>query len=78
MSRASPIPGRGLLTPQDHTLLMIDFQSQMAFATRSIDAITLRTNAALVAGAAAGFEVPTILTTVAAAAFSGPMFDEVT
>ena len=78
MSQASPIPSCGLLTPQDHTLLMIDFQSQMAFATRSIDAITLRTNAALVAGAAAGFEVPTILTTVAAAAFSGPMFDEVT
>jgi hypothetical protein len=28
---------------------LIDFQSQMAFATHSIDAVTLRTNAALVA-----------------------------
>lgn len=66
-----------LLTPKDHTLVMIDFQSQMAFATHSIDAITLRTNAALVAGAGAGFGVSTILTTVAEKTFSGPMFDEI-
>jgi nicotinamidase-related amidase len=56
---------------------MIDFQSQMAFATHSIDAITLRTNAALVAHGAAGFGVSTILTTVAERSFSGPMFDEI-
>jgi len=35
-----------LLTPKDHALVMIDFQSQMAFATKSIDAIMLRNNAA--------------------------------
>ncbi len=67
-----------LLTPRDHTLLMIDFQAQMAFATRSIDGIALRNNAGLAAHAAAGFRVPTILTTVAERSFSGPMFDEVT
>ena len=67
-----------LLTPADHTLVMIDFQSQMAFATHSIDAVTLRNNAALVANAAAGFGVPTILTTVAEKSFSGPMFSEIT
>lgn len=75
---AAAKPGALLLTPQDHTLIMIDYQSQMAFATHSIDAITLRNNAGLVASAAAGFGVPTILTTVAAKSFSGPMFDEVT
>ena len=32
-----------LLTPSDHTLIMIDHQSQMAFATRSIDLALLRT-----------------------------------
>ena len=57
---------------------MIDFQSQMAFATKSIDASLLRTNAALVANGAAGFGVSTILTTVAEKSFSGPMFSEVT
>lgn len=74
---ATPTPGPKLLSPKDHTLVMIDFQSQMAFATHSIDAVTLRNNAALVASAAAGFGVSTILTTVAEKSFSGPMFDEI-
>ena len=75
---ATPTPGKLLLTPTDHTLVMIDFQSQMAFATHSIDAVNLRNNAGLVAKAAASFKVPTILTTVAEKSFSGPMFGEVT
>ncbi len=75
---ATPTPGSQLVTPKDHTLIMIDFQSQMAFATKSIDAVTLRNNAALVAHAAAGFGVSTILTTVAEKSFSGPMFEEIT
>ena len=75
---ATPTPGSKLLTPKDHTLIMIDFQSQMAFATKSIDAVMLRNNAALVARAASGFGVSTILTTVAAKTFSGPMFGEIT
>jgi nicotinamidase-related amidase len=75
---AKPVAGTKLLTPHDHALIMIDFQSQMAFATQSIDPVVLRTNAALVAHAAAGFKVPTILTTVAQKTFSGPMFTEVT
>ncbi len=74
---ATPTPGPKLLTPQDHTLILIDFQSQMAFATHSIDAVSLRNNAALIAHAAAGFGVSTILTTVAEKSFSGPMFGEI-
>jgi nicotinamidase-related amidase len=74
---ATPTPGAKLLTPKDHVLLMIDFQSQMAFATHSIDATTLRNNAALVAHAAAGFGTSAILTTVAKNTFSGPMFPEI-
>ncbi|WP_346948466.1 hydrolase [Dyella sp.] len=75
---ATPTSGKLLLTPADHTLIMIDFQSQMSFATHSIDAVNLRNNAGLVAKAAASFKVPTILTTVAEKSFSGPMFSEVT
>ena len=78
MPQARPEPGRMLLTPADHTLIMIDFQSQMAFATKSIDAVALRNNAAMVAKAAKGFGVSTILTTVAEKTFSGPMFAEIT
>jgi nicotinamidase-related amidase len=77
MPSAKPTPGRLLLSPPDHTLIMIDFQSQMAFATKSIDAVMLRNNAALVANAAREFKVSTILTTVAEKTFSGPMFDEI-
>jgi nicotinamidase-related amidase len=77
-TKATPTPGAKLLTPKDHTLIMIDFQSQMSFATHSIDANLLRTNAALVAHAAAGFGASTILTTVAEKSFSGPMFEEIT
>jgi nicotinamidase-related amidase len=76
--KATPTPGAKLLTPKDHLLIMIDFQSQMSFATKSIDAVVLRNNAALVAHSAAGFGVSTILTTVAEKSFSGPMFAEIT
>jgi nicotinamidase-related amidase len=72
--QATATPGARLLKPADHTLIMIDFQSQMAFATKSIATSLLRANAALVASAAAGFGVSTILTTVAEKSFSGPMF----
>ncbi len=77
MPKATAAPGKKLLTPADHTLIMIDHQSQMAFATKSIDAVLLRNNAALVAAGAAGFGVSTILTTVAEKTFSGPIFDEI-
>ena len=75
---ATPVPAPLLLTPANHVLVLVDVQSQMAFATKSIDPIELRNNAGLVAHAAAGFKVPTVLTTVAEKSFSGPMFTEVT
>ncbi len=75
---ATPAPAKALLSPTDHALVLIDYQSQMAFATKSIAPELLRNNAALVASAAAGFHVPTILTTVAEKSFSGPMFSEIT
>lgn len=77
MPIARPEPGQTLLNPGNHTLILIDHQSQMAFATKSIDAITLRNNTALVAKAAQEFQVATILTTVAEKSFSGPIFDEI-
>lgn len=78
MAKATPTPGKTLLNPKDHTLILIDHQSQMAFATKSIDPVLLRNNTALVAKSAAGFSVSTILTTVAEKSFSGPIFDEIT
>jgi len=77
MPIAKSQPGKLLLDPDNHTLIMIDHQSQMAFATKSIDAVSLRNNAALVSKAAKEFKVSTILTTVAEKSFSGPIFDEI-
>ncbi len=75
---ATPTPATMLLDPTNHALVLIDFQPQMAFASKSIDPVQLRNNAALISQAAAGFKVSTVLTTVAAKSFSGPMFDEIT
>lgn len=77
MPTATATAGRTLLSPDDHTLILIDHQSQMAFATKSIDAVLLRNNVAMIAQAAAGFGVSTILTTVAERTFSGPIFAEI-
>jgi nicotinamidase-related amidase len=70
-------PSEKLLTPKNHTLILIDHQPQMAFATRSIDIAELRNNVTGLAKAAKAFQVPTILTTVAATSFSGPIFPEI-
>lgn len=70
-------PGQTLLSPGDHMLILIDFQSQMAFATKSIAIELLRNNAALISRGAKSFGVSTILTTVAEKSFSGPMFNEI-
>jgi nicotinamidase-related amidase len=77
MPQAMPTPGKSLLTPTNHALIMIDHQSQMAFATKSIDPVMLRNNAGLVAHSSRIFNVATILTTVAEKTFSGPIFSEI-
>jgi nicotinamidase-related amidase len=66
-----------LLTPDNSALILIDHQPQMAFATRSIDGETLVNNVTALAKSAKLFDVPTILTSVAAKSFSGPLFPTV-
>ena len=70
-------PGPSMLNPKNHTLILIDHQPQMAFATKNIDIQTLRNNTVGLVKAAKVFKVPTILTTVAAKSFSGPIFPEI-
>ena len=60
MPTAKAVAGKTLLSPTDHTLILVDFQPQMAFAKKSIDGVVLRNNAALLANAAEGFKVSTI------------------
>ena len=70
-------PSPELLTPTNHSLLLIDHEGQMAFAVNGIDPVQLRNNVGLVAGASKIFNVPTVVTTVAEESFSGPVFPEI-
>lgn len=70
-------PSPELLTPTNHTLVLIDHESQMAFPVVNIGVESLRNNVALIAGGSKIFKVPTIVTTVAEKSFSGPVFPEV-
>lgn len=70
-------PSPDLLSPDNHALVLIDFEGQMAFATKNISITELRTNVAIVAGASKIFDVPTIVTTVAEDSFAGPVFPEI-
>ena len=70
-------PSPELLSPDNHTLVLIDFEGQMAFATQSHPIDQLRNNTALICGASKIFNVPTVVTTVAERSFSGPVFPEI-
>ncbi len=58
-------------------MLLIDHQPQMIFGVRSHDRQSLRNNVQALSKAAKAFEVPTVLTTVAAKSFSGPLIKEI-
>ncbi len=66
-----------LLHPTNHALLLIDHESQMAFAVESQPIEELRNNTGLVAASAKLYEIPTVITTVADKSISGPIFPEI-
>lgn len=66
-----------LLTPDNSALLLIDHQPQMIFGVRSHDRQAIRNNVQALAKSAKTFNVPTVLTTVAAETFSGPLIPEI-
>ncbi|MDR7126454.1 hydrolase [Pseudotabrizicola sp. 4114] len=65
-----------VLTPQNSQLIFIDHQPQMAFGVQSIDRQTLKNNTVGLAKAARIFNIPTIITTVETASFSGHTYPE--
>ena len=71
------LAGKALLDADDHVLIMIDHEGQMALSVQSIDIQTLRNNVGLIAGTSRLFNVSTIVTTVAERSFSGPVFPEI-
>lgn len=66
-----------LLSPTNFTLALIDHQPQMFFGVQSTDRETIINNVVGLAKAAKVFKVPTVLTTVAAKSFSGPLISQI-
>jgi nicotinamidase-related amidase len=61
------------LTPENSVVLLIDFQPQYAFATRSLPIDSIVNNAQALVKAARVFNVPTIVTTITAKSYAGPL-----
>ena len=75
----SPAPANqvhGLLTPQNCTVIFIDYQPQMSFGVTSIDRQLLVNNTVGLAKAAKIFKVPVILTAVESKSFSGYLWPQ--
>jgi nicotinamidase-related amidase len=67
-----------MLTPQNSAIALIDYQPAMYQGVQSHDRLVTFNNVQVLAKAAKLFKVPTVISTVAAASFSGPFMPEVT
>lgn len=66
-----------LISPHNSALVLIDHEPQMVFGVGSMDRQLLVNNVEALAKSAKAFNVPTVLTTVAAKSFSGSIFPEI-
>ena len=69
--------GQCLLTPGESVVALIDYQPQMFFGVGSHDRYAVLNNAVTLAKAAQLFNVPVVLSTVAAKSFSGELQPEI-
>jgi nicotinamidase-related amidase len=80
MARANRLPAhseKGLLTPDNCVVTMIDLQPQMLFGVANFDRQAVINNNVLLAKAARVFDVPLVLSTVETQAFSGQLWPQV-
>src|SRR5262245_18460823 len=80
MSQAGSRPKlseKGLLTPDNCVVALIDLQPQMLFGVSNFDRQTTITNNVALSKAARVFDVPVVLTTVETKGFSGNMWPQV-
>ena len=68
---------KGLLTPDNSVVALIDLQPQMLFGTSNFDRQTIINNNLVLSKAARVFDVPVILTTVETKAFSGNLWPQI-
>src|SRR6266403_1743787 len=67
---------KGLLTPDNCVVALIDHQPQMLFGTSNFDRQTIINNTVAFAEACRVFDVPVVLTTVETKSFSGNMWPQ--
>src|SRR5882672_3974710 len=68
---------KGLLTPDNCVVALIDHQPQMLFGTSNFDRQTVINNTVALAKATRVFDVPVVLTTVETKAFSGNLWPQI-
>ena len=68
---------KGLLTPDNCVVALIDHQPQMLFGTSNFDRQTIINNTVALAKATRVFDVPVVLTTVETKAFSGNLWPQI-
>jgi len=68
---------KGLLTPDNCVVTLIDFQPQMLFGVSNFDRQTIINNTVALAKAARVFDVPVVLTTVETKSFSGNLWPQI-
>lgn len=74
--KLAPRSEKGLLTPDNCVVTLIDHQPQMLFGVTSIDRQSLINNVVGLAKAARVFDVPLVLSTVETKAFSGMLWPQ--
>jgi nicotinamidase-related amidase len=67
---------KGLLTPDNCVVALIDYQPQMLFGASNFDRQTIINNAVALGKASRVFDVPVVLTTVETNSFSGNMWPQ--
>ncbi|MGW0935591.1 hydrolase [Streptomyces sp. NPDC002666] len=76
ISDVTAAPSPDLLTPDNCAVLFVDHQPQMFFGTGSGDRTAIINSTLGLAKAAKVFDVPAVLSTVAAESFSGPIMPQ--
>lgn len=77
INQVTATPGKSLLTPDNSVFVFIDHQPQMFFGTGSDDRGSIINSAVGLGKAAKIFDVPVVLTTVAADSFSGHLLPQI-
>ena len=75
-NRKGTLSEKGLLTPDNCVVALIDHQPQMLFGTSNFDRQTIINNTVALAKASRVFDVPVVLSTVETNSFSGNMWPQ--